>query len=104
ENMTFEEYLNEWLRKKKQDVAHGTYQHYESYTKNHIIPGLGRWKLNQLDFNIIDSFVDELKDNEALSQQTKRHIHRALSNAIRSGKRYGLDSKIMEGIKAPKKK
>src|SRR5699024_7322387 len=103
EDMTFEEYLKEWLRKKKQDVAHGTYQHYESYTRNHIIPGLGRWKLNQLDYDIIDSFVDELKDDEEISQQTKRHIFRTLSNAIRSGKRHGIDSNIMEGITAPKK-
>lgn len=102
-NMTFEEYLNEWLRKKKQDVAHGTYQHYESYTKNHIIPGLGDWKLNQLDYDIMDSFMDEIKDNKELSQQTKRHVHRTLSNAIRSGKRYGLDINIIDGIKAPKK-
>lgn len=102
-NMTFEEYLHEWLRKKKQDVAHGTYHHYESYTRNHIIPGLGSWKLNQLDYDIIDSFIDEIKDDEELAQQTKRHIYRTLSNAIRQGKRYGLDSEVMEGISAPKK-
>lgn len=104
ENMTFEEYLQEWLKKKKQDVAHGTYKHYESYTRNHIIPGLGRWKLNKLDFNLMNSFMDEIKDNKKLSQQTKRHIHRVLANAVRQGKRYGIDSNILKGIKAPRKK
>src|SRR5690625_6678590 len=46
-DMIFEDYLTEWLRKKKQDVAHGTYEHYLSYTNNHIIPGLGHWKRSE---------------------------------------------------------
>lgn len=100
-NMSFEEYMEEWLRRKKKSVAYGTYHHYESYTRNHIIPGLGQWKINKLDHNLIDSFVEEIKEKE-LSQHTKLHIYRVLANAIKSGKRYGLKESLLDGVEAPK--
>jgi len=103
EDMTFEEYLHEWLRKKKQDVAHGTYLHYESYTRNHIIPGLGRWKIAQLDHDLLDSFMDEIKEKTNISQQTKRHIYRTLSNAISQGRRSGIKDGIMDDIEVPRR-
>lgn len=103
ENVTFETYLKEWLRKKKQDSAYGTYAHYKSYTDNHIIPGLGHWKIKQLDSDLIESFIDEIKDKKGISQTTKRHIYRTLSNALSQGKKQGIKQGLMDGITAPRK-
>ena len=102
EDMKFKEYLQEWLKRKKNSVALGTYNHYKSYTENHIIPGLGHWKISKLEQELIDSFVEEIKDKEGLSQHTKRHIYRTLANAIRSGKRYGLKESLLDEIEAPR--
>lgn len=92
--------INGFERKKK-SVAHGTYVHYESYTNNYIIPGIGRWKINKIDNDIIDSFVEEIKELNK-SQRTKKHIFRILSNALSKGKKYGIPEDIMDDIEAPR--
>lgn len=100
-DMTFKEYMNDWLKRKKNSVALGTYEHYESYTRNHIIPGLGRWKISKLEQHLVDSFVEEVKEKN-LSQNTKLHIYRTLANAIRAGKRYELKESLLDDIEAPR--
>jgi len=102
ENITFEKYLLDWLERKKQNVAYGTYTHYRSYAMNHLIPGLGHWKIGELDHNILEYYVDELK-GLSLAQQTKRHIYRVLSAALIDGKRQGIKQGLLEDIPAPRK-
>lgn len=100
--MTFEEYLYEWLDKKKQDIAHGTYIHYDSYARTHIMPGLGHWKISELDYGILDSFIDEVKRMDR-AQETKRHIYKILSIALSEGKRYGIKQGLLDDIPAPRR-
>jgi integrase len=101
ENMTLEEYFTQWLERKKRSVQPGTYEHYESYMRKHIIPGLGRWKISKLEPHHIESFMDEIHDKE-LSQRSKKHIYRILSSALLKGKRYGIKQGIMDDVEAPK--
>lgn len=98
---TVEEYLNEWLERKKNTVAHGTYTHYESYIRNHIIPGIGHWKISKLEGHHVESFVDEVNAKD-ISQRTKKHIFRILSSALLRGKKQGIKEHIMEDIEAPR--
>ncbi|MCT1577986.1 site-specific integrase [Oceanobacillus kimchii] len=100
-NMTLKEYFNQWLDRKKNTVAPGTYEHYESYMRKHIIPGIGDWKISKLESYHIESFMDEINDKK-LSQRSKKHIFRILSSALAKGKRYGITEGIMEDIEAPK--
>ncbi|MCF3942160.1 tyrosine-type recombinase/integrase [Oceanobacillus alkalisoli] len=101
ENMTLEEYFNQWLSRKKRNVQPGTYEHYESYMRTHIIPGLGHLKISKLEPYHVESFMDEVHDKD-LSQRSKKHVYRILSSALKSGKRYGIKEVIMEDIEAPK--
>jgi integrase len=101
ENMTMEEYFNAWLERKKRSVQPGTYEHYESYMRKHIVPGLGRWKISKLESHHIESFMDEIHDKE-LSQRSKKHIYRILSSALLKGRKYGIKDGIMDDIEAPK--
>lgn len=100
-DMTMEEYFNQWLDRKKNTVAPGTYEHYESYMRKHIIPGLGKWKISKLESHHVESFLDEVND-KSLSQRSKKHIYRILSSSLTKGKRYGIKDAIMEDIEAPK--
>lgn len=99
--MLFKDYLLDWLEKKKQDIAHGTYVHYSSYVRNHIIPGLGHWKISELDHDILDSYMDEVKGLD-LAQQTKRHIYKVLRIALSEGKRQGIKDGLLDDITAPR--
>jgi integrase len=101
ENMTMEEYFNKWLERKKRSVQHGTYEHYESYMRKHIIPGLGRWKISKLESHHIESFMDEIDEKE-LSQRSKKHIYRILSSALLKGRKHGIKDGIMDDVEAPK--
>jgi integrase len=101
EKITFGEYMESWLAKKKKNVTYGTYRHYESYTRNHIIPGLGKWPTTKLKDIHITSFMDSLEEKE-LSRRTQRHIFRILSSAISNGGRYGLNKNLFNNIEAPK--
>lgn len=101
ENMTLEEYFDQWLNRKKRNVQPGTYEHYESYMRTHIIPGLGHLKISQLEPHHVESFMDEVHEKD-LSQRSKKHIFRILSSALINGKRSGIKEGIMEGIESPK--
>lgn len=101
EKMTLKEYFNQWLDKKKKTVAPGTYEHYEAYMRNHIIPALGNVKISKLDSYHIESFMKEV-DEKDLAQRSKKHIYRILSNSLTDGKRYGIDPDIMEDIDSPR--
>lgn len=100
--MSFEDYLHEWLDKKKQDIAHSTYVHYSSYVRTHIVPGLGHWKISELDHDILDSFIDEVKRMDR-AQETKRHIYKILSIALSEGKRHGIKEGLLNDITAPRR-
>lgn len=101
EDMTVKEYFENWLDRKKQTVAYGTYAHYKSYVNNHIIPGIGHWKINKIKNHHVESFVDEINAKK-ISQRTKKHIFRILSSALNKGQRFGMDENIMEDIAAPR--
>jgi Phage integrase, N-terminal SAM-like domain len=45
--------MEKWLERKKKNVTYGTYRHYEAYSRNHIIPSLGKWQTNKVkDYHI----------------------------------------------------
>ncbi|MBM7606025.1 integrase [Metabacillus crassostreae] len=100
-DITFGEYMIMWLQNKKDNIAYGTYHHYESYSRNHIIPGLGKWKTKKLSEKHIESFMNSLKEKD-LSKRTQRHIYRVLRNAVNSGSKYGIPQNIFNDIEAPK--
>src|SRR5699024_9384254 len=101
ENMTMEEYFNKCLERKKRSVQHGTYEHYESYMRKHIIPGLGRWNISKMESDHIESFINEIDEKE-LSQRSKKHIYRILSSALLKGRKHGIKDGIMDDVEAPK--
>lgn len=83
--MTMEDYFEQWLDRKKNTVSYGTFEHYESYMRKHIIPGLGKLQVSKLESHHMESFMDEVNDTE-LSQRSKKHTYRILSSALLKGK------------------
>lgn len=103
EDITFGEFIKIWLENKKNNIAYGTYHHYESYCRNHIIPELGKWKTKKLKESHIVSFMDSLKaEDKSLSKRTQLHIFRVLRNAINAGSKYGVPQNLFKDIEAPK--
>jgi integrase len=90
---TLEEYLlNEWLPQLELDVEPTTYYSARTFVRNHIVPDLGRYKLEDLEPEVIRAFYRRLARKPAgnksgvISRQSvisvHRHLHWALETLV----------------------
>lgn len=86
-NDTFAEFIESWLEHKKTTVSDSTYDFYESYTNNHIVPALGNVKLKDIKPITIQNFYNSLVKNSGLSLHSVAHVQRItkiiLNHAVR---------------------
>lgn len=88
-DITVEEYLLQWLQEyAKHNVEKRTYLDYEQVIKNHIIPRLGKLKLQDLQQRHIIAYQNEKLENGrldgkgGLSRRTVENHHRIFSQAL----------------------
>ncbi len=84
---TVQEYMEHWLEEiHKPLVKLGTYKNYQDLLRNYIIPGLGKFKLQNLTPQQVQAFYSG-KMKEGLSPKTINNIHgvlhKALGNAVK---------------------
>lgn len=95
-HMTVREHFEEWLREKARRVKQNTLNKYSRHTHNHIIPGLGRVKLTDLNYRHINQFFENLAtktwDNGALrlGPTTQADIAQVLSMGLNDAVEKGL--------------
>ena len=85
--LTLEEWITTWLKDyAKPTVRHSTYLTYEGYSKNHVIPKLGKKRLKDISIDIVQNFFNEKaaggrKDGEegGLSPKSMLNIRNMLS-------------------------
>jgi integrase len=83
------DWLNLWLRSIRDEIAPRSYERYGSIVRHHILPALGNHRLAKLAPVHIQEFYASLaeggrRDGQpgALAPQTRRQIHRVLSEAL----------------------
>jgi len=83
---TLEEFTERWkvevLSKRKASTVHG----YESHLKNHILPHLGKLRLDQLGVENLQSFVTRISGT--VSRTTVRNILATLSSILATAKNW----------------
>lgn len=80
-SLTVEKYLRQWLASAKSSLGARTYPNYVHHVENHIIPALGRTRLNRLTSLQVQRLYDEKRD-AGLSAATVRYIHAILHRAL----------------------
>jgi integrase len=80
-NMTYGEYLEVWFKSKKNNINIQTEKVYDFYLSKFILPGLGKVKLNDLKFMQIQSYINELGEDD-LSSETIRKIHSIVHSSL----------------------
>lgn len=81
-NIKVGEFLNTWLWKYEQNnVRPTTFSSYELHIRKHIIPALGNTKLQNLNPDQIQDFINTLQE-KGLSPKTIRNIHNTLLLAM----------------------
>lgn len=84
-SMTFGDYLNDWLRNRR-DLRDVTKKGYTTLIEKHIIPEVGRVKLVNINAMTIESLLSAIEEkglSESFNKNVFKIIHKALSDAER---------------------
>lgn len=96
---TVAEWLRVWMEVyAKPSVRESTYDYYNNFIENHIIPHIGNVKLNQLTSLQIQKMYNELKTNGRVQRYTKK-LEPTLSNRSVRGIHMVLHNALEQAIK-----
>ncbi|PLS86612.1 MAG: site-specific integrase [Actinobacteria bacterium] len=100
--LTIEDYLGRWLADSVKDtVRRSTFVQYESVVNRHVVPALGRMKLNSLTPAHVRRLYREKLDS-GLSPRTVQYIHVTLHKALKQAVMDGLIPRnVTDAVKAP---
>lgn len=100
---TVGEYLGWWLENVvRGDVAHRTYHNYLSQTQNHLLPALGKKKLQALKLEDVEGLYRSMSAS-GLSSATVRYVHSVLRRALKQALVRGLVPRnVAEGASLPR--
>jgi integrase len=103
ENLRVEEYLDRWLKGSvRGNVKSITYESYERIIRVHVVPTLGRVKLNKLHPLHLQSLYRELLDS-GLSTRTVQYVHVVMHRALKQAVRWGLVPRnVSEAVDPPR--
>lgn len=89
ERASLEDYLREWLGLKQQNVRATTLLRYEQLVRVHIVPALGRVRLQRLTAMQVERWCSDLVKGGVHPTTAKRAMD-VLRNALNDAVRYGL--------------
>ena len=100
---TVAEYLGWWMENVvRGEVAHRTYHNYLSLIRNHIVPKLGKKKLNTLKLEEVENLYRSMMA-KGLSSATIRYAHAVLRRALKQAVVRGLVPRnVAEGASLPR--
>ena len=82
-------FLLQWLEASRPSLSYNTWQRYEGLTRGHLIPGLGRLRLDRLSPGDVEVFTaGRLK--QGLSPRSVHHLRAVLRTALNRGIRWGM--------------
>jgi integrase len=100
--VTLEEYLRVWLDGKDISRRSNTVTQYRIITEHHIIPNIGKNKLQEIRSIHLHQLYTELKE-KGLGARTRQVVHAILHNAFKNAIREGILSRNpAEAVERPK--
>lgn len=104
QGLTVERWFEEWLRMTKKKIKPKTWRGYESVTRNHITPVIGKVKLDKLTPAHIRRVTDRITDGKGLSSTYALLAHRTMAVALKAAVNEGkIGSNPVERTTAPRK-
>ncbi len=95
-------YLRAWLEGTRLTVRQRTHQGYEQLVRDHLIPGLGRVRLERLQPQQVAELYARLSE-AGLSAKTVRNVHQCLHRALEQAVSYRvLASNPAHGVQPPR--
>ncbi|MGZ3643489.1 MAG: tyrosine-type recombinase/integrase [Ktedonobacteraceae bacterium] len=102
-DQTVQQLVEHWIENvKKKAVRLSTYTEYRKLIRNHILPGLGHFKLRHLTMGRVEAFYTR-KQEEGLSVSYIRLIHAVLHQALSYAVKRNLVARnVCEGVTLPR--
>lgn len=98
---TVGQFLTDWLDNTHQRrIRPRTYERYREALELHIIPALGRYQLQKLTAQHVQSFYAK-KESEGLAPATIRYYHSVLHNALNTAVKWGLVTRNVCTLTSP---
>jgi integrase len=103
DNLTVGRYLERWLTDSVRDTVKATtYESYERIIRVHVVPTLGRVKLDKLNPLHLQSLYREKLDS-GLSTRTVQYVHVVVHRALKQAVRWGLVLRnVSEAVDPPR--
>jgi len=95
-------FLDRWLESVRPRLAPKTFIAYEMYVKRHIVPDLGRIRIDRLGPERVQALLDR-KLSEGLAPQSVVHIRGILRRALGRAVRFGLAARNVAALTDPPK-
>ena len=103
EHQTVRQYLTGWLDDVRPQLKESSFRRYSDYVRIHLIPGLGRYKLERLTAAQIQALYT-VKRSEGLSPTTVNSMHGVLHRALEDAERLGLVQRnVSKHARAPRR-
>ncbi|WP_230868232.1 tyrosine-type recombinase/integrase [Iocasia frigidifontis] len=106
--ITLEKHLREWLKEDCADLAPRTYASYKMIVEKHLIPALGKLRMNEINSKHIMGYQNyKLKEGRingegGLSARTVQYHHRVLSRALKVAAKWQIiENNPCEYVDAP---
>jgi integrase len=72
---TFHEFATSWLTRRKPSFKERTYEHYEYMLTHHLLPRFARLRLSQIDYSLIDRYVETKQlESEEVREAARRGV------------------------------
>ncbi len=89
-DVTYEKYMNDWLKDKKGSVKPQTYTTYHSIVTKHILPVLGSYTLNKITPRLIQNLYNDIKDKRSLSGENLQKVHTIIKGSLQKAVDWGM--------------
>lgn len=77
---TFENYMEKWFNIHKKSISEATAENYKYYMDKHIIPGIGKFKLQELKHQDIQNFYNNML--ASVGANTVKHAHTIVNQVL----------------------
>jgi len=102
DKQTVDQFLSTWLETAKQQLKPGSFHRYETNTRLHILPVIGKHALSKLTPQHVQALYTQ-KMESGLSSTTVRQIHLILHRALKDAQRMGLVQRnVTEMVRPPR--
>lgn len=88
--MSYQQFLKEWLKEKEKEVAKSTLGRYKNRIKVHIQKGIGDFGLEEIDEDVIQDFIDEMYKEFPEKYDTIRDVYLIINTSLERAKNHGI--------------